>query len=108
MGVPKRLSVLIEGESLFNDGTAIVLFNLILAVALTGRFNLLTSLGDFLRVAAGGVLTGLLLGWGISYLIARGDDYFDRATLTTVLAFGLYCWPNARISVECWRWLWPG
>ncbi len=69
LGVPKRLSVLIEAESLFNDGTAIVLFNLILAVALTGRFNLLTSLGDFLRVATGGVLTGLLLGWGISYLI---------------------------------------
>jgi CPA1 family monovalent cation:H+ antiporter len=90
LGVPKRLSVLIEGESLFNDGTAIVLFNLILAVALTGRFNLLTSLGDFLRVAAGGVLTGLLLGWGISYLIARVDDYLIETTLTTVLAFGSY------------------
>ena len=88
--VPKRLSVLIEGESLFNDGTAIVLFNLVLAIALTGHFNLLTSLGDFLRVAAGGVLVGLLLGWGISRLIARVDDYLIETTLTTILAFGSY------------------
>jgi monovalent cation:H+ antiporter, CPA1 family len=90
LGVPKRLSVLVEGESLFNDGTAIVVFNLILAVALTGHFNLLTSLGDFLRVAIGGVLIGLLLGWGISRLIARVDDYLIETTLTTLLAFGSY------------------
>ena len=48
LGVPKRLSVLMEGESLLNDGTALVLFNLMLAVAITGQFNLLTSLADFL------------------------------------------------------------
>lgn len=90
LGVPKRLSVLIEGESLFNDGTAIVLFNLILVVALTGKFNLLISLGDFLRVSVGGILTGLLLGWGISWLIARVDDYLIETTLTTILAFGSY------------------
>ena len=88
--VPKRLSVLIEGESLFNDGTAIVLCNLVLAVSLTGHFNWLTSLGDFLRVSAGGVLIGLQLGWGISRLIARVDDYLIETTLTAILAFGSY------------------
>jgi len=90
LGVPKRLSVLIEGESLFNDGTAIVLFSLALTVALTGHFNLLTSLGDFLRVSVGGVLIGLVLGWAISLLIARVDDYLIETTLTTLLAFGSY------------------
>lgn len=39
LGVPKRLTLLIEGESLFNDGTAIVIFNLMLAFALTGQFS---------------------------------------------------------------------
>jgi monovalent cation:H+ antiporter, CPA1 family len=90
IGVPKRLAVLIEGESLLNDGTAIVLFNLMLIVALTGRFNLVESISSFLRVAIGGTVVGLVLGWVISRLIARVDDYLIETTLTTVLAFGSY------------------
>ena len=90
LGVPKRLAVLIEGESLFNDGTAIVVFNLMLTIALTGRFNLVDSVASFLRVAAGGIVVGLVLGWLISLLIARLDDYLIETTLTTVLAFGSY------------------
>jgi monovalent cation:H+ antiporter, CPA1 family len=90
LGVPKRLAVLIEGESLFNDGTAIVIFNLMLVVALSGHFNLLESLGKFLSVSIGGTVVGLVLGWLISLLIARVDDYLIETTLTTVLAFGSY------------------
>ena len=77
LGVPKKLSVLVEGESLFNDGTALVLFNLMLGIALTGKFNLIQSIADFVRVSAGGVLLGLLLGWLASRVIERIDDYFN-------------------------------
>ena len=90
LGVPKRLSVLVEGESLLNDGTAFVLFNLMLAVVITGQFNLLNSLADFARESVGGVVIGLVLGWAISRLIARIDDYLIEITLTTVLAYGTY------------------
>ena len=90
LGVPKRLALLVEGESLLNDGTAIVVFNLVLAAALTGRFNFVEGVGDFLRVAAGGTVVGLLLGWITAQLIARVDDYLIEITLTTVLAFGSY------------------
>jgi monovalent cation:H+ antiporter, CPA1 family len=90
LGVPKRLSVLMEGESLLNDGTAFVLFNIMLAVAITGQFNLLNGLADFARVSAGGIVIGLVLGWIISRLIARIDDYLIEITLTTVLAYGAY------------------
>jgi len=90
LAVPKRLALLVEGESLLNDGTALVLFNLILVVAITGQFNLLNSLADFVRVSAGGVVIGLALGWVISRLIARIDDYLIEITLTTVLAYGTY------------------
>jgi CPA1 family monovalent cation:H+ antiporter len=90
LGVPKRLALLIEGESLLNDGTAIVLFNLMLVIALTGQFNLVNSVGSFLRVALGGTVVGLVLGWLISRIIARVDDYLIETTLTTVLAFGAY------------------
>jgi len=90
LGVPARLTVLIEGESLLNDGTAIVMFNLMLAVVLTGHFDLLSSAVDFVRVAVGGVIIGLVLGWIVSALIERVDDYLIEMTLTTVLAFGSY------------------
>jgi CPA1 family monovalent cation:H+ antiporter len=90
LGVPKRLSALVEGESLLNDGTALVLFNLMLAIALTGKFNLLNSLGEFVKVSTGGIMLGLVLGWVFSRLIARIDDYLIEITLTTVLAYGAY------------------
>jgi len=90
LGAPKRLEVLIEGESLLNDGTAIVLFNLALAAVLTGRFAVGEGIVDFVRVAGGGVLIGILSGWLVSRLIARIDDHLVETTLTTVLAFGSY------------------
>ena len=90
LGAPKRLEVLLEGESLFNDGTAIVLFNLALVAFLTGKFDLINGLVDFVRVAGGGLLIGLLLGWLASRMIARIDDHLVETTLTTVLAFGSF------------------
>ncbi len=90
LGVPKRLAVLVESESLLNDGTAIVIFNLVIAVALTGHFNLAEGLVNFVVVAVGGTATGVILGWIISQVIARVDDYLIETTLTTVLAFGAY------------------
>lgn len=90
MGAPKRLEVLLEGESLFNDGTAIVLFNLALVAVTTGSFDLVQGVVDFLRVAGGGILIGLLLGWVASRFIARVDDHLVETTITTVLAFGSF------------------
>jgi len=90
LGAPKRLALLVEGESLFNDGTAIVVFNLVVAAAITGAFHPVAGILDFLRVSAGGLAVGFVLGWLIAQLIARIDDYLIETTLTTVLAFGSY------------------
>jgi monovalent cation:H+ antiporter, CPA1 family len=90
LGAPRRLALLVEGESLLNDGTAIVLYDLILVAAVSGHFSLLQGIFDFLRVALGGVVIGLLLGWLTSQALARIDDYLIETTLTTILAFGSY------------------
>ena len=90
LGVPKRLQVLLEGESLFNDGTAIVMFGLMLEIANTGSFNLLESVTKFGVVAGGGVLVGLVAGLLASQLIGRIDDALVETTITTTLAFGSY------------------
>jgi CPA1 family monovalent cation:H+ antiporter len=90
IGAPKRLEVLLEGESLLNDGTAIVLFNLALTAVLVGDFRLEQGLVDFVVKAGGGVLIGVVLGWVVSRLIGVIDDYLVETTLTTVLAFGSF------------------
>ncbi len=90
LGAPKQLEVLLEGESLFNDGTAIVIFGIALEIVGTGEFTLVSGITEFLQVAAGGLLIGAALGWFISQLTSRIDDYLIEITLTTVLAFGAY------------------
>ena len=90
LGVPHRLQLLLEGESLFNDGTAIVLFNMMVTIAVTGYFNLGESLLNFVVVSGGGIIIGLLLGLLISLAISIIDNSLIETTLTTVLAFGSY------------------
>lgn len=90
LGVPKRLQVLLEGESLFNDGTAIVMFGVMLDIALTGEVNVMSSIGSFIWVAGGGLLTGWLLGMLASQFIGNIDDALMETTITTTLAFGAY------------------
>src|ERR1051325_9830245 len=90
LGVPRRLQVLLEGESLFNDGTAIVMFNLMISIALVGGFSLVKSVRDFIAVSGGGVLIGVALGVLTSQVIQRIQDPLVETTLTTVLAFGSY------------------
>jgi len=90
LGAPRRLQVLLEGESLFNDGTAIVMFSLTLGIVTSGQFDLTANVARFLTVAGGGILIGIILGLLISQLISRIDDALVETTLTVVLAFGAY------------------
>jgi CPA1 family monovalent cation:H+ antiporter len=90
LGAPRRLQVLLEGESLFNDGTAIVMFGLTVSTVLTGQASLTGNIANFLTVAGGGILIGVILGLIISQLIGRIDDSLVETTLTVVLAFGAY------------------
>jgi CPA1 family monovalent cation:H+ antiporter len=90
LGVPRRLAVAVEGESLFNDGTAIVVFRIALLAAVSGVFDPVDGLFDFFQVALGGMAVGLALGWLAAQLIARIDDRLISATLTTLLAYGAY------------------
>jgi CPA1 family monovalent cation:H+ antiporter len=90
LGVPRKLALIVEGESLFNDGTAIVIFRIALAAVLTGHFDPLTGLYDFFRVSLGGIGVGLVLGWITAQLVARLHDRLIVTSLTTILAFGSY------------------
>ncbi len=89
--VSPRLQTLIEGESLLNDGTAIVIFSIVLQAAHSGgELNLLTGLLDFVRVAFGGALVGGLIGYLVARMLYHIDDPIIEMMLTTCLVFGSF------------------
>ena len=87
LGVPRRLLTLVEGESLLNDGLAIVLFNVLLLVTLGGEVSLLGGIADFFSVFLGGAAIGGVLGLAVS-MVLPWLDRFGAATLSLTLAYG--------------------
>lgn len=74
LGTPERLTVLVEGESLLNDATAIVMFKILLAIALFGGVTWSdagVAAGEFIRVFFGGAIVGLLFGFLFCWLMRK-------------------------------------
>lgn len=90
LGAPGRLATVVEGESLLNDGTAIVLFNIVLAGVLTGDTDVRGGAVEFFVVAFGGGALGLLVGLTAVAVLRRIDDHLVEITVTTAVAFGSY------------------
>ncbi len=91
LGVGKRLLTLMEGESLFNDGMAVVAFNFLLAFSLkTTDLALQPILVQFFTVVGIGIGVGSLIGFGISYLTQRFDLPLVEQSFTLVSAYGTY------------------
>lgn len=90
-GAPEDLEVRIVGESLFNDGVAVVLFTLLISSAQSGEslagWHAITL---FLEEAGGGVLFGLLLGYGVHTLMKRVDQYQVEVLLSLAMVLGGY------------------
>jgi CPA1 family monovalent cation:H+ antiporter len=90
LGAPKRLAVMVEGESLLNDGTAVVLFTLILGAVGGSDTTPLGAVLDFVRVVGMGLLVGAGFGFAASKLIQRIDEPMIEITLTTIAAYGSF------------------
>nr|WP_236601375.1 cation:proton antiporter [Ktedonobacter sp. SOSP1-52] len=94
----ERLSVIIEGESLFNDGVAGSLYQTFLAIVLlsiqghpSGTFLAWgEGVFSFLIEAGGGLLLGLPIGWLVSQIVKRIDEPIMETTLTIITAYGVY------------------
>ena len=88
--VDKRLSLLLEGESLLNDGTAVVLFGILLEVAVTNKINVAKGVEEYFLAVVGGALLGAALGYLAGRVTGAVDDPQIEITLTTILAYGSY------------------
>ncbi|AAK02449.1 TPA: sodium:proton antiporter [Pasteurella multocida] len=83
---PKRLSMQVEGESLFNDGVGLVIFTTIFAVAFGGHAPTLAGITElFLQEAVGGILFGLVIGFVAHLLISSTDDGSLEILLTLTI-----------------------
>jgi Na+:H+ antiporter len=86
----KRLSLIVEGESLLNDGTAAALFQIVLAGIISGHLGVSKGLGQFLFAVLGGAVLGSFLGYAASRLTRTIDDPEVQITLTAVVAYSSY------------------
>lgn len=90
LGLPRRMVSILEGEGLFNDVTAIVLYNVAIAAAVTGTFSWPHALGELFLSAVVAVLVGVALGWGAGKLIGLVDDPTLQIGLTLLVPFASY------------------
>jgi len=90
LGVPRRLATLIEGESLLNDGTSIVIFSLVLGLVLGTPATASGMVLGFAQVVGIGAAVGFLSGVTLSAVTKRIDDPMVEITLTTIAAYGSF------------------
>jgi len=88
--VDKRLSLIMEGESLLNDGTAAVLFEILLGAAVADGLSVPKGIGLYFLGVGGGATLGAALGYLASRVTETLDDPEIEITLTTILAYGSY------------------
>jgi CPA1 family monovalent cation:H+ antiporter len=91
LGIDRRLGIIIEGESLFNDGVAIVGYSILVGIASgANAFSLSDTLVDFAVTVAGGATLGLVAGFLFAELMKRTQNPMIDIALTVILAYGVY------------------
>ncbi len=97
MGLADRLRVIVEGESLFNDGVGAAAFEIVLTLLLPALGLTVTTSASMFAIALealwlmfGGLALGLIIGWLVAQLLRFVDDYLIEMTITFSVAYGVY------------------
>jgi CPA1 family monovalent cation:H+ antiporter len=90
LGLPRRLVSILEGEGLFNDVTAIVLYHVAIAAAVSGTFSPWRAGLDLVLSAVVAVAVGVVLGWGANKLLSLLGDATLQIGLTLLVPYASY------------------
>jgi CPA1 family monovalent cation:H+ antiporter len=99
LGVPRRLVSVTEGESLVNDGTALVIYRAAIAAAIGGSFSLLDTGAEFLLGIVGGIAVGIAVGWLVAMVRSRIDDVPTEVTISLFTGYAAYL-PAEQLGVS--------
>ena len=87
LGVPRKLVTIVEGESLVNDGTGLVLYRVAVAAVVTGSFSAYYTGGLFVVSAGGGIAVGLAVGWIVRQIRRRLDNPPAEITISLLTGY---------------------
>ncbi|MFE0349912.1 Na+/H+ antiporter [Streptomyces griseoluteus] len=90
LGLPRRLVSILEGEGLFNDVTAIVLYHVAIAAAISGEFSPWEAGRDLVLSAVVAIVVGLALGWGANKLMSLLGDATLQIGLSLLVPYASY------------------
>ena len=90
MNIPRRVVTVLEGESLVNDASALVLYKFAVAAVLTGTFSLLDASVQFVGVAIGGIAIGILTGLVFVFIHRRLGDVFIEVLTSLLVPYVAY------------------
>src|SRR4051794_2558439 len=90
LGAPERVRLLVEGESMINDGTALVLYRIAVGVAAGSAFSFGGAALEFVGVSLGGIAVGLAVGVVSDLVVRRQSDAGLSIVLTVLTAYGAY------------------
>lgn len=95
LSLPQRLTTVLEGESLINDATALVMFGFALTALATGSFSLAAASLKFIVVVCGEVALGILVAWAVLHLRDRANDARAEVLLAIATPFIAFWPPHA-------------
>jgi CPA1 family monovalent cation:H+ antiporter len=90
LGVIQRFQLIIAGESLFNDGVAIIIYSILLVIVEAGSITGIEILTTTLIKLFGGILFGYIAGYVVHLIFCWTEDLYAKTLLTFIIAFGVF------------------
>lgn len=90
LGVIRRFQLIVAGESLFNDGVAIVIYSILLVILEAGSITFFEILTTTVITVFGGIILGYIAGYIVHLIFCWTDDLYIKTLLTFIIAFGVF------------------